>query len=74
MNACFERWITHLMRSLDSDGHAASTTTIAIDGNTLRGSNKARDSTDQKPLHLVSAWAHESRLVLGQVRCDDKSN
>ena len=25
-------------------------------------------------MHLVSAWAHESRLVLGQVRCYDKSN
>ena len=74
MNACFERWITHLARSLDSDGEAASTKTIAIDGKTLRGSNKARDSTDQKPLHLVSAWAQESRLVLGQVRCDEKSN
>ena len=74
MHACFERWITHLARSLDDDGQAASTKTITLDGKTLRGSNKARDSTDHKPLHLVSAWAQQSRLVLGQVRCDDKSN
>lgn len=74
MNACFERWITHLARSLDDAGCATSTKTIAIDGKTLRGSNKARDAAGRKPLHLVSAWAHESRLVLGQVRCDEKSN
>ncbi len=29
---------------------------------------------DQKPLHLVSAWASERHLVLGQVATDEKSN
>lgn len=74
MHACFERWLTFLVQSLD-DGDAACAKTIAIDGKTLRCSNAARGSGgDQPPLHLVSAWAHESALVLGQVACDEKSN
>jgi predicted transposase YbfD/YdcC len=43
---------------------------IAIDGKTLCGS--ARDTL--KPLHLVSAWATEAGLTLGQVAVDGKSN
>jgi predicted transposase YbfD/YdcC len=73
MHLCFERWLTHLVQSLDNDDKA-STKTIAIDGKTLRSSNVAKGATDQPPLHLVSAWAHESGLVLGQVACDAKSN
>lgn len=79
MNTCFERWITHLDRLVNplpgsDDGEVESTRTIAIDGKTLRGSNKARGTTEQKPLHLVSAWSHEAKLVLGQVKCNEKSN
>jgi predicted transposase YbfD/YdcC len=45
---------------------------IALDGKTLRRSyDKA---TAQSPLHLVSAWAADQRLVLGQVAVDGKSN
>ncbi|MGH9621964.1 MAG: ISAs1 family transposase, partial [Bryobacteraceae bacterium] len=45
---------------------------IAIDGKTLRGSfDKA---AGKNPLHLVSAWACEARLTLGQVATDAKSN
>jgi predicted transposase YbfD/YdcC len=48
------------------------TDVIAIDGKTHRGSH---DRTNGKAaLHLVSAWAAENRLVLGQVAVDDKSN
>jgi|SRR5262245_4260090 len=43
---------------------------IAIDGKTLRGSAGAALG----PLHLVSAWATEARLTLGQVAVDRKSN
>jgi predicted transposase YbfD/YdcC len=45
---------------------------VAIDGKTLRGSADA--AAGQSPLHLVSAWATEARLVLGQVAVADKSN
>jgi predicted transposase YbfD/YdcC len=45
---------------------------VAIDGKTLRGSYDT--ASGQSPLHLVSAWASEARLVLGQVQVSDKSN
>ncbi len=45
---------------------------IAIDGKTVRRSH-AR-SAGLEPIHLVSAWAVENGVVLGQVRVDHKSN
>jgi predicted transposase YbfD/YdcC len=45
---------------------------IAVDGKTAKGS---RDRKNQRnPLHMVSAWACENRLVLGQEATDAKSN
>jgi predicted transposase YbfD/YdcC len=43
---------------------------LAIDGKTLRGSASAT----QGPLHLVSAWATEAKLSLGEVAVEGKSN
>lgn len=43
---------------------------IAIDGKTLCGSA----GSALAPLHLVSAWATQARLSLGQVAVDGKSN
>jgi predicted transposase YbfD/YdcC len=43
---------------------------IAIDGKTLCGSG----SSTLGPLHLVSAWAVQANLSLGQVAVDGKSN
>jgi predicted transposase YbfD/YdcC len=43
---------------------------IAIDGKTLCGSGRA----SLAPLHLVSAWATQAHLVLGQVPVDSESN
>ncbi len=43
---------------------------IAIDGKTLRGSA----GSPLGPLHLVSAWATQANLTLGQVAVDGKSN
>ena len=45
---------------------------IAIDGKTLRGSFDT--AAGRQPLHLVSAWATEARLTLGQIAIDSKSN
>ena len=45
---------------------------IPIDGKSLRGSYD-RDK-GLKNLHLVTAWASEQRLVLGQVKVEDHSN
>jgi predicted transposase YbfD/YdcC len=45
---------------------------IAIDGKTLRRSFCR--ASQKSALHLVSAWAVEQRLVLGQLAVDGKSN
>lgn len=45
-------------------------THIAIDGKSARGSASAT----MRPLHLVSAWATEANLFLGEVAVDGKSN
>lgn len=45
---------------------------ISIDGKSIRGS---RDSFHaQNPIHMVSAWASNNELVLGQLKVADKSN
>jgi predicted transposase YbfD/YdcC len=45
---------------------------IAIDGKTLRGSYDRREG--KAAIHMVSAWATENKLSLGQVVVDEKSN
>lgn len=44
---------------------------VSIDGKSLRGS---RDAGSKSIVHMVSAWANENRLSLGQVIVDEKSN
>ena len=45
---------------------------VPIDGKTLRHSYDR--SLGKAAIHLVSAWASANRLVLGQLKVDDKSN
>ena len=45
---------------------------VAVDGKTIRRSFDHR--REQPPLHVVSAWASEQGLVLGQRSVEDKSN
>ncbi|MGE3805866.1 MAG: ISAs1 family transposase [Gemmataceae bacterium] len=45
---------------------------IAIDGKTLRHSGGGK--SPHRQLHLVSAWAADATLTLGQVAVDEKSN
>ncbi len=45
---------------------------VAIDGKTLRHSFDR--ASGKSPLHLISAWAADQRLVLGQLAVDGKSN
>jgi predicted transposase YbfD/YdcC len=45
---------------------------VAIDGKTLRGS--ADREAGRAAIHMVSAWATENKLSLGQVVVDAKSN
>jgi len=45
---------------------------IAIDGKQLRGSHDKQ--AGKSAIYMVSAWATENQLVLGQRKVDDKSN
>jgi predicted transposase YbfD/YdcC len=62
--ACVQQWIDELGREIGKH--------IAIDGKTLRGSGDK--AAARNPLHLVSAWASEARLTLGQIAVDSKNN
>lgn len=62
---CFHQWIETLVQEMTGQ-------VVAIDGKTLKGSYDREKGL--KALHLVSAWASEQRLVLGQVKVEDKSN
>jgi predicted transposase YbfD/YdcC len=78
------RWINIMMNRIDPDLFAACfmdwvracwpepPDTIAIDGKTVRRSHDR--SRGRAALHLVSAFATNSRLVLGQETVDDKTN
>lgn len=66
----FERRFSAWTRTLTDE--AIEREVVAIDGKTVR---RSFDHThDQAPLHLVSAWASERGLTLGQRAVDDKSN
>ena len=45
---------------------------ISIDGKCLRRSHDK--SNDKSAIYMVSAWASDNKLVLGQVKTDEKSN
>lgn len=65
---CFQEWRAHA--SVTEDGSANRL--IAIDGKTLRRSHDAARGLG--PLHIVSAWATERGVALGQVATEEKSN
>jgi predicted transposase YbfD/YdcC len=62
---CFLSWIESLQIDVINE-------IISIDGKTLRGSHDR--SKGKKPLHLVSAWASNNKILLGQVKTAEKSN
>ena len=61
---CFIQWVSSLAGIVKGQ-------VVAIDGKTIRG---AKSHGKKSPIHLVSAWASENNLVLGQVKTDEKSN
>lgn len=65
---CFERWIN----SISGNTSACGANIIAVDGKALRRSHNRKSSLG--PLFLVSAWAVERGLSLGQLATDEKSN
>ena len=62
---CFVHWVQSI--------HAVTQgVVIAVDGKTVRASLDR--ASGQNPLHVVSAWASENRVALGEVMVDEKSN
>ena len=61
----FTRWTQDLTESLKYK-------VVAIDGKTHRGSYDK--GIGKSAIHMVSAWASEVGIVLGQLKTDDKSN
>ena len=62
--ACFSSWVAECWPDRPD--------LVAIDGKTSRRSHDRKNG--QRALHLVSAFATTSRLVLGQEAIDEKSN
>ncbi len=62
---CFLNWMKSITKITNGE-------VVAIDGKTLRGSYDK--SSEQSAIQMVSAWATTNKLVLGQVKVDEKSN
>ncbi len=62
---CFMNWVKSVAELTQGQ-------VVAVDGKTLRGSHNRGQG--RPALHLVSAWASENHLVLGQTRTSAHSN
>ena len=62
---CFLSWVHSVVEVTDGE-------IIPIDGKTLRRSHDSKSG--KSAIHMVSAWAANNRLVLGQVKTEEKSN
>jgi len=62
---CFIRWIEAVNEVTEGQ-------IVPIDGKKLRRSHDKTLGKDA--IHMVSAWATENSVVLGQIKVDDKSN
>ena len=65
LEAAFRAWVAAIARLTKGE-------VVAIDGKTLRRCFSKAGSNAF--VHMVSAWATANRLVLGQVKTDEKSN
>jgi len=62
---CFRKWVEAVAERTQGQ-------VVALDGKQLR---RSHDKTlGKKAIYVVSAWASENGLVLGQRKVDDKSN
>ena len=63
--SCFLNWIKSVEKVTNQE-------IVAIDGKTLRGSYDTKSG--QSAIHMISAWANSSSLVLAQRKVNEKSN
>ncbi len=62
---CFLAWVQAAITQTDAQ-------LVALNGKTLRRSHDR--GKGKAAIHMVSAWASATRLVLGQVKVDEKAN
>ena len=62
--SCFIAWVERFTTAVRG--------VVAVDGKTLRRSFDR--AAEQGPIHMISAWSSQQRLVLGQCKVADKSN
>ena len=65
LHRCFAEWVETIREAISGE-------IVAVDGKTLRRSKDKQKGL--KPLHVVSAWANQNRLVLGEIATEEKSN
>jgi len=65
MSDCFVAWVNGVAELTEGE-------VIAIDGKTARHSYNRRDKLGA--IHMVSAWANQAGMSLGQVKTAEKSN
>jgi len=65
---CFQQWLQTLQVGEESENKKH----IAIDGKALRRSHDRKNGLG--PMHIVSAWASDFGISLGQVATEEKSN
>ncbi len=61
---CFMKWIKSVIRI--SEGEI-----VSVGGKTLKRGSRDEDF---KAIHMVSAWANQTQVVLEQIKVDEKSN
>lgn len=64
-NRCFMGWMESIRSHVDGE-------VIAVDGKAMRGAKATKVSKNMP--HIVSAWATENGICLGQVKVSEKSN
>jgi predicted transposase YbfD/YdcC len=60
----FKDWVQKISEKIKGE-------VISIDGKTIRG---AKSHGSKSAIHMVSAWASNNNMVLGQVKVNEKSN
>jgi len=62
---CFRNWAMGIEKRVEQEG-------ISIDGKRVRHSYDKQN--EKSAIHMVSAWATETEIVLGQKKVDNKTN
>ena len=65
MRQCLMEWVASIRQKIQGE-------VVAIDGKTICASRS--ETEEQRAIHVVSAWASENGLVLGELAVDEKSN